>query len=151
MKNNTEISFYQLTTTPLLNTLPKILEKILASEKRAVVMFASEDKMEEMNKYLWSFSTKTVIPHGSSKDEFKNEQPVYLTAGNDNPNGAQIIVVTANIEPENINEYEKCLFMFDGNVEDELLAARNQWKKFQQQEYNLTYWKQNIKGGWEKV
>jgi DNA polymerase-3 subunit chi len=148
--NKAEISFYHLTTTKFVNALPKILDKIVSSQKRAVIVFPDEQKMDEMNLYLWSFSTKTVIPHGSSKDEFKEEQPVYLTVSNDNPNGASIVVVPVTMDYDKLNEFEKCLFIFDGNDENELSLAREKWKRFKEADYSLTYWKQDIKGAWQK-
>lgn len=145
-----KINFYHLTQTPLGKALPRLLEKVVASNMRAVVQIEDDEKVEKLNNELWTYTTKVFLPHGSKKDGYESQQPIYLTASNENPNGADVLAFVGNAEPEFSDKYTKCLYMFDGNNESELQTARSRWKKYKEQGFDLTYWQQTAKGGWEE-
>jgi DNA polymerase-3 subunit chi len=146
----TKINFYHLTSSPLGKALPKLLEKVIASDARVVVQAPSHERMEQLNSELWTYTTKFFLPHGSKADGFADEQPIYLTASNENPNGATILAIVENAEVSELQSFEKCLYMFDGNDAAQLQTARSRWKEYKTAGHELTYWQQNPKGGWEE-
>lgn len=146
----TAINFYHLTKLPIGKALPKLLEKVIATKANVIVQAASDEAVEQLNKELWTYTTKFFLPHGSKKDGNESEQPIYLTASNENPNGATILAIAGNAEAENIDSFDKCLYMFDGNDEEQLKTARNRWKEYKESGFDITYWQQNPKGGWEE-
>lgn len=146
----TEIGFYHLTTSPLERALPRLLEKILESKKRAVVLCASETRLDFLNSSLWTTGKLSFIPHGSAKEGFEKDQPVWLTTLDENPNGAQFLILTEGVLSPSLASYERCLDLFDGNDEDEVLKARERWKSYKDQGHTVTYWKQKDSGAWEK-
>lgn len=146
----TDISFYHLTATPLESALSRLLEKVLESGAHVVVLAGSDERVEELNTALWTFNPRSFLPHGSKADGRASEQPVYLTASNENPNGATVLAITDCLNPDFITNYSKCLYLFDGNSDSQTTAARQQWQVYKSANHNLTYWKQNAKGGWEK-
>ena len=50
----TEINFYHLTFSPLERALPKLLERTLEGGKRALVLAASEARVDALNSQLWT-------------------------------------------------------------------------------------------------
>ena len=145
-----EINFYHLTKTPIEKALPKLLEKVISTNARAIVKSKSEERVEELNKSLWTYTTKFFLPHGSKNDGFAEEQPIYLTNANENPNNATILALTEGVDSEEIEKFQKCLYMFDGGDPEQLKSARNHWKDYNNKGYTTTYWKQNKKGAWEQ-
>lgn len=145
-----KINFYHLTQTPLGKALPKLLEKVVAGGMRAVVIAEDDKKVEQLNTELWTYTTKVFLPHGSKKDGYSAQQPIYLTSGNENPNGATVLAFTGNAEPQALDGYEKCLYMFDGNDVSQLQNARKRWKEYKAAGYDTTYWQQSEKGNWEE-
>lgn len=145
-----KINFYHLTKLPIGKALPKLLEKVISSGARVLVHTNSEEKVEQLNKEMWTYTTKFFLPHGSKKDGFCDEQPIYLTAANENANGANILALVENSSVDNIADFEKCIYMFDGNDEAQLSAARKHWKEYKNAGHELTYWQQTAKGGWEE-
>ncbi len=143
-----QINFYQLTISPLGKALPRLLEKVITSDKRAIVLVQDEEKLDKLNNELWTYTTKFFLPHGSKKDGFIEKQPIYLTTEQENHNNSTILVFVGNSQPDNFDGFEKCLYMFDGNNENELNTARQRWKEYKAGGINVTYWKQNEKGGW---
>ena len=58
-------------------------------------------------------------------------------------------MITNGTIPANIETFEKCLDMFDGNVELELEKARKRWENYQKMGAKTTYWQQDAKGNWK--
>ena len=86
----TDIGFYHLQKWPLERALPKLLEKVLETGKRAVVIAGSEDRVEALNGLLWTYNPNSFLPHGTSRDGNAADQPVWLTTEDENPNGADV-------------------------------------------------------------
>ncbi len=145
-----KINFYHLTQSPIGKALPRLLEKVIAAGMRSVVLLEDEEKVEKLNNELWTYTTKVFLPHGSSKDGYESEQPIYLTAKNENPNKADVLVLIGNAEAKGLNNYKKCLYMFDGNDMPQLQTARSRWKTYKDQGFELIYWQQTEKGNWEE-
>ncbi len=146
-----EISFYHLTKTPLEKALPQLLEKAVASGKHIVLLTSSEEQLTTLDNTLWTYSTKKFLPHGREKDGFAEKQPIYLTNSEQNPNNAEILVLTDGAEPEYLSEFPRVLDVFDGNDEAAVAEARTRWKKHQEANHTLTYWQQDAKGAWQKA
>lgn len=148
----TEISFYHLTRTPLEKALPSLLQKILQTDKRAILLAANDGQLESINKLLWTYDPKSFLPHGSKQDGHENDQPIYLTVEEENPNGAEILVIIGGVTPGYTANFSRCLDIFDGQNEDELAQARKRWKQYSNDDtLQLTYWQQNDQGKWERA
>lgn len=146
----TEVSFYHLERSSLEAALPKLLEKVLAAGLRAVVKLGSEERVEALNAALWTYEQGSFLPHGSAADGNGPEQPVWLTAGDDNPGGATVLVLADGAASERMGDYDRCLEMFDGRDESALAAARAHWTAYKERGFQLTYLRQTPAGGWEK-
>jgi len=144
-----KINFYHLTQMPLGKALPRLLEKVIASDMRAVVKLEDEAAVEKLNIELWTYTTKVFLPHGSKVDGYCDQQPIYLTASNENPNGAKVFVYVGNAQPSDFKGFEKCLYMFDGNDDSQVQTARSRWKEYRDSGFELAYWQQTEKGVWE--
>lgn len=145
----TDVGFYHLTRSPLERALPQLLEKVLGSGARAVVMAGSEERIEALNALLWTYDDQSFLPHGAARDGNAEAQPIWLTADEENPNGATILVLTDGAAVP-IDGYDRCLEMFDGRDDDAVSAARARWKAYKDAGHSLTYWQQTERGGWEK-
>jgi DNA polymerase-3 subunit chi len=145
-----DINFYHLTRSTIKQALPKLLEKILASNTRGLVVAVDKTQTEDINSYLWS-STRAFLPHGSDEDAYPEHQPLYLTYKNDNPNGAKVLVLVGGADYEGIEQFEKCLVLFDGNDAAFVPKVRKQWKHYQELGFPLIYWQQDEQGKWKKA
>jgi DNA polymerase-3 subunit chi len=146
----TDIGFYHLVATPLEKALPKLLEKVLGSGARAVVMAGSSERVEALNGLLWTYAPNGFLPHGSAKDGKAERQPIWLTAKDENPNGATILVLTDGAASGSLSSYARCLDVFDGADDAAVAQARERWKLYKAAGHGLTYWQQTDSGGWER-
>jgi DNA polymerase-3 subunit chi len=146
----TEIRFYHLQRKPLERALPELLEKVLERGWRAVVMAGSEERVEALNGLLWTYGDRSFLPHGSARDGFAGEQPIWLTVEDENPNGAHVLVLTDGARAASLADYALCCELFDGRDEAAVAAARQRWTAYKAAGHELTYWQQSEAGGWEK-
>ena len=146
----TEVSFYHLLHTPLERALPKLIEKVLESGARAVIRTGSAERAEALNSVLWTYDQDSFLPHGTARDGNAEEQPVWITPEDENPNGADILVLTDGAVAADLSGYRRCLEMFDGRDETAVTDARRRWTDYKAADHALTYWQQTERGGWEK-
>jgi DNA polymerase-3 subunit chi len=146
----TEIWFYHLQRQRLEDVLPALLEKVLAAKKRAVVMLGSDERVEALNTMLWTYDDRGFLPHGSARDGFAADQPVWLTSRDENPNGAAILLLADGARSAEIAGYERCFELFDGNDEEAVGAARLRWKGYAEAGHQVVYWQQSAAGKWER-
>lgn len=145
----TEIRFYHLQTRGVDQALPEILQKALGAGHRIVVRTKDAAETERLNQHLWTWRPDSFLPHGSAKDGHAADQPIWLTPGDDNPNGAKVLMTTCGALPEAPDDFILCCDLFDGRDETALTAARARWKALKDSGHSLTYWQQTEKG-WEQ-
>jgi DNA polymerase-3 subunit chi len=146
----TAVQFYHLLTTPIERVLPKLLEKAVAGGMKTVLTTDTPERLEALNQLLWSYEAASFLPHGSKEGGYGELQPIYLSCGTERPNGATVLVVTDGKWPENAQEFERILDIFDGRDAEALAAARTRWASYKNQQFSLSYMKQNDAGGWDK-
>jgi DNA polymerase-3 subunit chi len=145
-----EYGFYHLTRTALEPALGRLLERVLASGQRAVVVASSPERVEALNRALWTFGRDSFLPHGTRDDGFAEDQPVFLTDAVDYPNGATVLVLVDGAALEPPVQFARCLYLFDGNDEMAVAQARALWRRWQERGEALTYWQQTERG-WQKA
>lgn len=146
----TEVSFYHLQRQPLTTALPKLLERVSAASLRAVVMAGSRERVEALDSALWTYDPDSFLAHGTARTGFAEDQPVYLTMDEENPNGATVLVTVDGVSPGFVGDFDRCLDMFDGNDDASVAAARERWKAYKAAGHAVTYWQQSPEGRWEK-
>lgn len=146
----TEISFYHLQRQGLEIALSRLLERVLAAGKRAVVLAGSSERVEALNAALWTHDANSFLPHGAATDGSAEEQPVYLTVEEENPAAAGVLVVVDGVTPAYVGGFERCLDLFDGNDTEAVAAARVRWRTYKDSGHEVTYWQQSPEGKWQR-
>ena len=146
----TSIRFYHLQNQNVEAALPALLTKALAQGHKIMVKTADERQAESLNEYLWTYHPDSFLPHGTAKDGFEASQPIFLTGSNDNPAGADVLIVAGGEAPEDLNAYKLTCEMLDGRNETAVAEARKRWKPYKEAGYDVTYWQQTAQGSWEQ-
>ena len=146
------VDFYHLQKQTLENVLPKLLEKAYETGKRIKVKVGNEERVEFINTFLWTFNDQSFIPTGSRKDGFGEMQPIWLSAGDDNPNNAVMLFLVdgAKTDLESLNQFERVFNIFDGNSETAVNEARTFWKELKNSGAEIYYWQQEDNGRWKQ-
>lgn len=146
----TEVLFYHLERQPLERVLPSLLERTLERGWRAVVQVGNSERLDALDLTLWTYREDSFLPHGRAEDGHAAEQPIYLTTGDEAPNGAGVRFLVDGAEMAAFDGYERIVCLFDGNDAEALARARAQWKAVKAAGLAATYWQQNDGGRWEK-
>ena len=145
-----EVWFFQLERQPLDAALPSLIEKTLEKGWRAVVQTAVPARVDVIDALLWTFKPESFLAHGTKADPQAELQPVYLTDGLENPNGAACRFLIDGADVDDLGGYTRLVYLFDGNDDEAVARARLQWKAAKAKGAGVTYWQQTAQGGWEK-
>ena len=147
----TEILFYQLRKQPLEQVLPALLEKSLERGWRVAVQVASEERLEALDSHLWTYREEGFLPHGTDRESEAAAQPILLTLGSDNRNGADVrFLLDGAAMPAEVAAYRRIVLMFDGEDDEAVAAARVHWTQAKTQGFEATYWQADENGRWTK-
>lgn len=147
----TEILFYQLKGQTLELVLPPLIARSLERGWRVVVQACSEERIEALDAHLWTWRDDSFLPHGTWRDPMPAEQPVLLTADEGNLNGATVRFLVEGADmPGDVSAYERLVLLFDGNDPEALEAARTRWAKAKNEGFNVTYWRTDENGRWQR-
>ncbi|MDZ4375934.1 MAG: DNA polymerase III subunit chi [Phenylobacterium sp.] len=144
-----EVWFYHLETTGLDQALPELLEKTLQRGWRALVRTTASERVERLDGWLWSYRDDSFLPHAPSDDPAAARQPILLTTEDGNPNAANALFLIDGAEPDALDDYSRCVVLFDGGDDDQLRNARGLWSAVKGRGHPVSYWRQQG-GRWEK-
>jgi len=147
----TEYGFYHLTRSGLDQALPRLLEKAHQSGARVVVRCTAPERLDQLDRLLWTYRNDAFLPHGTKADGRGEHQPIWLTTATDRPNEATILVIVDGATADDADQFARVLELFDGRDPDAVAAARDRWRWAESQGLTRVYWQQNDRGGWQRT
>jgi DNA polymerase-3 subunit chi len=147
----TEVLFYHLQRQPLERVLPSLLERSYERGWRVVVQASSDERVDALDAHLWTYRDDNFLPHGTARESDTAQQPILLTTGDHNPNGATVrFLIDGAPMPADAQAYDRIVLLFDGDDEDAVAAARQRWGEAKGQGFECTYWQPDEQGRWVK-
>lgn len=146
----TDVRFYHLTKSPLEKALPALVAKIYETGSHSIIKTSSQERLDQLDSLLWTFSQTIFLPHGSKKTGRAEDQPIWLTIEEDNPNSSSVLILCDQSETDQVKNYKICCEIFDGNDEIALQKSRVKWKDYKANGHDLSYWQQDEQGKWIK-
>lgn len=146
-----EVFFYHLQRQPLEAVLPRLLERSRARGWRALVKAATPERLAALDERLWSYTDESFLPHGTDREAEPQQQPILLTLGDANRNGAAALFLVDGAEiPADLSAYERVMYLLDGGDEEAVAAGRTAFRALREAGHDLSYWQQDEAGGWAK-
>ena len=145
-----EVLFYHLERQPLERVLPSLLEKTLARGWRAVVQSGSQERLDALDLALWTYADDSFLPHGTKKEGYEADQPIFLTTTDETPNAAKVRFFVDGAVAGDMSGLVRAIYMFDGQDQQALSVARSEWQAVKAKGLAATYWRQTAEGRWEK-
>lgn len=147
----TEILFYQLDGQTLEQILPPLIARSLERGWRVAVQASSDERVEALDAHLWTWRDDAFLPHGTWREAEAAEQPVLLTVNADNPNGATVrFLVDGAAFPADAVAYDRLVLLFDGADPEALETARARWTSVKSEGFEVTYWRTDENGRWQR-
>lgn len=144
-----EVFFYHLEHQSLDRVLPKLLKQAFDRGWRVAVQASSSERVEALSMLLWTFEDEGFLPHGTRADGSGELQPIWLTEGADNPNGARVRFFVDGAALADLDGLDRAVIMFDGSDEGAVQSARDCWKRFRAEGCDVQYWQQDESGRWQ--
>lgn len=145
-----EILFYHLESRPLEAVIPQLLEKTIERGWRAVVEVGSRERAEALDAHLWTFRDDSFLPHGMAGEDTDAQQPILLTTGTENPNGANVRFFVDRAVPQSGQGYQRLVYLFSGHDPDAVAEARLAYRALRSEGNEVTYWQQDDSGRWSQ-
>jgi DNA polymerase-3 subunit chi len=142
-----EIGFYHLTRSTLIQALPQLLSRTLATGQRALLLVPDPIQLDALNEALWT--QPAWLPHGSATDGDADLQPIWLSIEPEPLNGARYLFMVEGARTDRLSDFERVFDLFNGNDSNAVAAARIRWKVAKDAGHTLTYWQQT-ESGWQK-
>ncbi|MGA7714221.1 MAG: DNA polymerase III subunit chi [Rhizomicrobium sp.] len=151
----TEILFYHLERRSLDDVLPGLIEKTMERGWRALIRTDSAERADAIDTLLWTYDDQSFLPHAQSGDGDPARQPVLVTVEEGNPNAANVLFLVGGAGPPAwdspaAKNLTRIVVMFDGRDPSAVETARAAWKGAKAAGHDVTYWKENPTGKWEK-
>ena len=137
----TETLFYHLERRSLEEVLPGLVEKSRQRGWKALIRADTADRADTLDTLLWTYDGEAV------------RQPVLITVEEGNPNAAEIVFFVGGARPSDwagLSALSRIVMLFDGRDEVALASARAAWKEAKGAGHDVTYWKENLSGKFEK-
>ena len=145
-----DIRFYHLTRRTAEQALPELVDRAYGKGHKIAVRCADAGTVAQLDDHLWTFHPDAFLPHGSAKTGPAERQPIYLTHTNDNPAGADVLMLMPGADTAGIEDYALCCVILNGQDEARVAAARTLWTEWKEAGHALTYWQQTEAGKWEQ-
>ena len=146
-----EFGFYHLTRSTLEDALFRLLQKALEAPLRAVVRTPLDQRLDQIDRALWTTGKDSFLPHGTMRDGDPDRQPVYLTTGLDIPNGAELLVLLDDAPADDAGAFARVVELFDGRDAEALARARERWRWAGERGFERVYWQQDPAGRWRRA
>lgn len=126
--------------------LPKLLESIVAKGFRIHITCDSQERIQELDSFLWTYEQLSFLPHSTSVDSNLSENPIVISQDSEIKNNATVLVSDDMSIPKNYDAFEKIVFIVNDNEHDKFEGIKliAQTKKL-----TISNFVQSAKG-WEK-
>jgi DNA polymerase III subunit chi len=150
-----EILFYCLECKNIEDLLPGLLERTIERGWRAVVRTDSKERMNALDNHLWTYSDQSFLAHGTPETGHPSQQPVYLTTGEENPNGASVLFLAGGEVPSHWDGalfagFARVVVLFNGQDIELVATASASWREAQACGHQAAFWRQSAAGKWEE-
>ncbi len=144
-----EVWFYHLEREPVEDVLPGLLARGLQRGLRMAVQTGNAERLKILSDKLWALEDVAFLAHGDAATPLPEVQPVYLAAGDENPNAAAYRFFIDGAQPADIGNLSRASILFDGTDASAIDLARALWKRFKSEGHAISYWKQDEQGRWK--
>lgn len=142
----TQAIIYKLTNNPWSKVFPKVVESIVNKGNRIHVL-AEEKMVALIDDLLWSFEQLSFLPHATCGDANLADQPIVISHNSDVKNGAKVLALANRDLPDNFQEFEKIICLFDSESEQKIPQMLSQ---LSEKKVDAQLYLQNDKGAWAK-
>jgi DNA polymerase III subunit chi len=151
----TEVLFYHLEKRSLDDVLPSLVERTLGKGQRALIQAESAERAAAIDTLLWTYNDQSFLPHAQLGDGDAARQPALIAVEESNANNAEVLFLVGGAKPSSwagppLKDFARAVMLFDGRDTEALDSARTAWREAKSAGHDVTYWKEQPSGKFEK-
>jgi len=144
------VNFRNLAGRPLERWVALLAAAHYDAGERVLIRTGSTERVKALDSALWIYDPGSFLPHGTSELGRVNEQPVFITDGEDNTNEATALIVTDQSVTPASDGFTSVDYVFDRTDPDAREAARQRWRNCKEAGYEPVYWEASAEG-WRRA
>jgi DNA polymerase IIIc chi subunit len=131
--------------------LYSFLFKLINNDKRVLIYIDSQDnKIENLNSFLWSHRKTDFLPHLLDTDKGAKETPIVISKNKINKNNADFLLITDFIDDKDfLDSFEKIFYLYSPINIKIRENSKNVWENYKKMDYELVFLKKDL-GKWVK-
>lgn len=96
--------------------------------RRVLVLARDRTQAEELDRVLWSFAQDSFLPHALAGGPDQEQEPVLISTGEDNPNGARVLILARAEESLPLDGFDYLVQLLPEGDGPELDRCRRAYK-----------------------
>ncbi len=146
-KLKSTVNFYSLDKTENINLCICQLVKKLYKENKNIIIIDNDDKLENIDRLLWSFEQNTFLPHKTYSDGDDIDTPILLISGQikdkyDLFDSYTEIINNGEIPLIEYKTYTN-IYEFITDNEEHKITCRSKYTKYMNNNFNVMHRKYN--------
>ena len=135
-----QANFRNLAGRPLELLVAHLAAEYLDMGTKVLIRAPTAERIKALDQALWTFDPASFLPHGTEEAGRAEGQPVLLTTGEGNPNGATALLLVDHTVAPDDPDWHSVDYIFERNDPTAREAARQQWRIWKEQGHEPVYW-----------
>ena len=129
----TRIEFVKLNRPERARVLCELAEEFSMAGQRVLVMVQDDNQGVTLDRFMWIWKKGAFLPHVYQNGSVEcHDEPVVIVAEEENPNGAQVLLMGAPCSMEFMRHFRHVVDFAEAFDEDRLEVSRERFKVYRQ-------------------
>ena len=129
----TRIEFVKLNRPERARVLCELAEEFSLAGQRVLVMVQDDNQGVTLDRFMWIWKKGAFLPHVYQNGSVEcHDEPVVIVAEEENPNGAQVLLMGAPCSMEFMRHFRHVVDFAEAFDEDRLEVSRERFKEYRQ-------------------
>lgn len=129
----TRIEFIKLDRPERARVLCKLSEEFYLAGRRVLVKVQDDNQGVTLDRFMWTWKKGSFIPHVYQNGSLEcHEEPVVIVANEENPNGAEVLLMGVPCSLEFIRHFKNVIDFAETFDEERLEVSRQRFKEYRE-------------------
>lgn len=129
----THIEFVKLDRPERAQVLCELAEEFYRAGQRVLVMVQDDNQGVTLDRFMWTWKKSAFVPHVYQNGSVEcHDEPVVIVAGEENPNGAQILLMGAPCSLGFIRHFQQVIDFAEAFDATRLEVSRERFKEYRE-------------------
>ena len=129
----TRIEFVKLNRPERARVLCELAEEFSLAGQRVLVMVQDDNQGVTLDRFMWTWKKGAFLPHVYQNGSVEcHDEPVVIVAGEENPNGAQVLLMGAPCSMEFLRHFRHVVDFAEAFDDERLEVSRERFKEYRE-------------------